>query len=167
MRRSGDRRRFFLRKGCCGDRSGDGFDGASGYAAYYGALRDVARDDGARGHNGIVAYGDAGQDGGVGAYPYAASYHDGGAVGVTPLLRLQVMVEGGEDHFMAYLRTVAYGDPGMVLKLAAGVDEHAAAYVQVFAEVGVEGRENLHRLMYLFAGELTHHGNDVALRPVL
>ena len=55
------------------------------------------------------------------------------------------VVERGKDHAMAYLTAVADVDAAVVLKLAAGVDEHVLAHVDVFPEVGIQGRKDAQR----------------------
>ena len=73
------------------------------------------------------------------------------------------MVERGEHHVVAYLAAVAYVDSSVVLKLAAGVDEHVVAYVDVLAEVGVHGRKHLEAASGSPSGQLGHQGVDFLL----
>ena len=51
------------------------------------------------------------------------------------------MVERGKDHIMAYLTTVTDIDASVVLKMAAGVDEHILSQMDVSALVGIEWRK--------------------------
>ena len=51
------------------------------------------------------------------------------------------MVERGKDHIVAYLTTVTDIDASVVLKMAAGVDEHIFTQMDVSAVVGIERRK--------------------------
>ena len=61
---------------------------------------------------------------------------------------------------MADLAAVAERHSAMVLKVAAGVDEHAFAHVYVPAEVCVERGEDTQRAGHLIAEEFGQHGAD-------
>ena len=113
------------------------------HAAYNGAGRHVLGHHCACGDYGVVAYGNPWQYRRVGAYPHVPAQPDWRRGHGAARPGRQSVVQGGEDDVVAYLAEVAYVHAPVVLKLAAGVDEHAFAYVQVLAEVGVERREHL------------------------
>ena len=61
------------------------------------------------------------------------------------LLRLQKMVERGKHHIVPYLASVPDAYAAMVLEMAAGVDEHILAHLDVLAEIGIKRREYTER----------------------
>lgn len=49
---------------------------------------------------------------------------------------------------MPDLASVAYRHPAVILKMAAGVDKHILTHTDIFAEIGIERRENAERLRH-------------------
>ena len=133
---------------------GDVLDDAGGYSSHHGAGRYVLCHYGTGRHDGIVADGYTGEDGGVRPHPDAAPQDDWGRQGDVPPLGGEFVVEGGEHDVVSYLATVAQRHSAVVLEVAAGVDEHVAAHGDVLAEVRVEGREHAERVGHLVAEEL-------------
>ena len=52
------------------------------------------------------------------------------------------MVERGKHHIVPDLAAFAYGHASVVLKMAAGIDEHAFPDSDVFSEIGIERRKD-------------------------
>ena len=101
---------------------------------------------------------DAGDHGDAGADPHVLPQHNGGGVGGGALFRVEVVVHRGEDHVAADHGAVPKDDAPLVVEVAAGVDEHPFAHGDVFAAVGVKGREEAEALVHRLADEL---GEDV------
>ena len=121
----------------------DGLEGFGGDASDYGAGRDVFIDNDSGGEDGSVAYGYAGEDGDVGAYPdFVADLHRLGDE-VAALIGVGIMVEGSYHAVVAYEYVIAYDDAALILEAAAGVDEYAFAEDGVLAAVGIEWREHI------------------------
>ena len=100
------------------------------------------------GHGSLV-YDDAGKE-----YIDLGSGTAANAVGVCDAYWQQAVIERGKYHAVAYKSSVAYFDAALVLKVAAAVDEHIAAQLDVLAAVGVKRREKAEALFHGAAGKL-------------
>ena len=111
------------------------------YSPDNGIGLDLFCDDGARGHNGIVAYFYPLQNSGVGSDPYVTPENDGGRVGAFSVLWIKSVIERGEYYVVSYLTVVADEYASVILKMATGIDENPLAYVDIFPKIGVKRRE--------------------------
>lgn len=80
--------------------------------------------------------------------------------------RVEVVVEGREDGVVPDEAPVPDDDAALVLEPAAGVDEHVTPQGDVLAEVGGEGREEVHGLVHGLARQLREELADPFGRAV-
>ena len=114
-------------------------DDPGGHAGHHRVGGHVPGDHRPGGHNGPVPDGHAGGDGGVRADPCVFPDDDGGAVQLTAPGRVLLVVQGGQHHAVAQQGPVPDGDAGLVLEVAAGVDEYVGPDGDVLPVIGVEG----------------------------
>ena len=141
----------------------DVFDYLCGEAADDGAGRDVFIDHRTGRDDCALADGDALKDSDVSSDPYLiADFHRGGHhIGAS--VRVHYVVEGGYHAVMADEHVIANGDSALVLKFAAGIDEHPFADADVLAAVSIKRREKPETLMDFTAGQLRHQGDDFGM----
>ena len=107
--------------------------------------RYVAGNDRPCANHGIVAYGYALQDCGVGSDPDILPENDWRGIGHLAFLGLQKMVERGKHHIVPDLAAVPDGYAAMILEMAAGIDKHVFPDFDVLPEVGIKRREHTER----------------------
>ena len=136
-------------------------------AAHDNIGRDIAGHDRPGGDHRAVADGDAGDDGRVGADPDILADGDGSRDQDMALTGVLVVVERGQDDVVADQGAVTDHDAALILEPAAGVDEYVLPDADVFAIIGVEGREQAEgivlRLTDEFKEELAHHSRLMIL----
>lgn len=81
-----------------------------------------------------------------------------------PVRGVEVMVEGGDHHLMPDQAAVADFDAALILKTAPRIDEHSPAHCDIFAEIGVKGREKSKPFAGFPAGQLRKQGAQLLLR---
>jgi len=86
---------------------------------------------------------------------------------VGAVIGVQVVVDGGQHHPVADQCVVPDVDAALILKIAAGIDEHVLSQVNVPPEVCIEGRKHGHAVIYRLARQLRHDFYDFSLRVVL
>ena len=82
---------------------------------------------------------------------------------MTPVRR-QAVVDGGQGHPVPDERPVTDADPALILETAAGIDENTAPDADIFAEVGIERREQSERLIYRTSRDPPHDLPDLFRR---
>ena len=107
--------------------------------------RDVARNDCPGTYHGIVANGHTLQDSGIRAHPDVLPQDDRRGIGHLALLWFQKMVERSKHHIVPYLASIADEYAAMVLKMAAGIDKHILAHLDVLTEIGIKRWEHTER----------------------
>lgn len=100
--------------------------------------RHVGRDHRAGRNHRIIADGDPLKDGDIRAYPDVFADNNGRNIIPMSFFPAQAMVDGGHHHIMANQSSVTDGDTALILKLAACVDKHRLANVNILAKIGVE-----------------------------
>ena len=84
-------------------------------------------------------------------YPGIFSKYDrSGPSGLTSF-GCQFVIEGGENYIMAYLTAVANGHATMILKMAAGIDEHPFPDIDILSVIGIEWRKYTERGRYFIS----------------
>lgn len=131
-----------------------------------GVGRDIARYHRPCCNDGIVTDGYSLEDRGVRPDPDIPAECDRRRVGRLAVFGRKAVVERGEDDVVPDLAVVADGYATVVLKMAAGVDEYPAADMDVFAEIGVERREDAQRGSDLAAEQPGEQGPHLAGRVV-
>lgn len=88
--------------------------------------------------------------------------------GMTVLLRAgrQVVIQGRQYDMMADQGVVSNNNAALILKTAARVDEHVFPEADVFAEVGVKGREHREGFIYDLSGQPAHQIPDLFGRMI-
>ena len=61
------------------------------------------------------------------------------------------MIESGKNHIMPYLTAVADGYAAMILKMAAGIDEHSFPDIDILSIIGIEWRKYTERGRYFIS----------------
>ena len=104
------------------------------------------------------------QEDGAGTDPDILADDDGRDIVDVALVRRQAVIDGGQGHPMADERPVADADPALILKTATGIDEDTAPDTDIFAEVGIEWREQTERLIYRTSRDPLHDLPDLFRR---
>ena len=75
-------------------------------------------------------------------------------------VRPQTVINGRHGDAMPDQRAVTYGDAALILKAAAGIDEHAPAEADILAEVRVKRRKKTKILRHVPPGDAAHKVAD-------
>ena len=132
-------------------------DGFGGNTPDNGVGGDILVDHSSGGHDGVVAYGDPLEDGGMGSNPNILAHMDRFVVKALTVGSWEAVVEGGKDHLGTNEASLAYPNAPLVLELATRIDENPRGNVEIAAEVGTEGRVDDDGLVKLVAKEAAEH----------
>ena len=136
-----------------------------GHAAHHGVRGHIPRHHRPGGHHRAVADSDAPGDDRAGADPHAVSDANRRAA-VGAVIGIEVVVDGGQHHPMPDQRVIPDVDAALILKTAAGVDEHMLSQVDIPAEIGIEGREQHQAFVHLFTRQIRHDRHDFLRRMI-
>ena len=142
-------------------------DDFGGYTAHHCVSRDIFCYDRSGSYHCVVTNRHTLKDGGIRAYPYVAPENNRSGVGITPSVRIEIMVESSEHHVMPDLGAISEHHSAMILEMTAGIDEDSASDNKIFPKVGVERREHLGRDRNFHSGKVCKQSVDLFLRVVL
>lgn len=119
----------------------DSLDETGRVAADHSTWFHVPGNHGPGGHDSAVAHGDARKQDGARAHPHIIAQPHRLRHHAAAAFDIHVVIEGGDDDIVPDEASVPDEDAALVLELAATVDEHVLAEMDVPAAVGVKRRE--------------------------